>query len=45
MALLSDADLEIVATALHHDLELVTSNLRHFERIPELRIRPVRGGR
>ena len=42
---LADADLQIAATALHHDLELVTGNLRHFERIPELRIRPIRGAR
>jgi len=40
---LADADLQIAATALHHDLELVTGNLRHFERIPELRIRPIHG--
>jgi tRNA(fMet)-specific endonuclease VapC len=41
---LADADLQIAATALHHDLELVTGNLRHFGRIPGLRIRPIRGG-
>jgi len=41
---LADADLQIAATALHHDLELVTGNLRHFGRIPGLRIRPLRGG-
>jgi predicted nucleic acid-binding protein len=35
---LDDADLQIAATALHHGLELVTGNVRHFERIPELRI-------
>jgi predicted nucleic acid-binding protein len=35
---LADADLQIAATALHHDLELVTGNLRHFRRIPGLRI-------
>ena len=40
---LADADLQIAATALHHDLELVTGNLRHFGRIPELRIRSIRG--
>jgi predicted nucleic acid-binding protein len=34
----ADADLQIAATALYHDLELVTGNVRHFERIPELRI-------
>ncbi|MDF1522805.1 MAG: PIN domain-containing protein [Trueperaceae bacterium] len=39
---LADADLQIAATALHHDLELVTGNLRRFARIPELRIRPLR---
>ncbi len=40
---LADADLQIAATALRHDLELVTGNLRHFARIAELRIRPIRG--
>lgn len=33
-----EADLQIAATALHHDLTLVTGNLRHFERVPGLRI-------
>ena len=32
--------LQIAATAIHHGLELVTGNLRHFQRIPELRIHP-----
>lgn len=36
--ILPDADLQIAATALYHDLELVTGNLRHFERIPGLRL-------
>ncbi len=36
--ILADADLQIAATAIYHDLELVTGNLRHFERIPNLRI-------
>ena len=36
--ILPDADLQIAATALYHDLELVTGNLRHFERIPNLRL-------
>lgn len=36
--LLPDADLQIAATALHHQLELVTGNVRHFERIPKLEI-------
>jgi predicted nucleic acid-binding protein len=36
-----EADLQIAATALHHDLELVTGNLRHFERVSGLRINTV----
>ena len=36
--ILMDADLQIAATALHHDLELVTGNVRHFERVPGLRL-------
>jgi len=35
---LPDADLQIAATAVHHGIELVTGNLRHFERVPGLRI-------
>ena len=31
-------DLQIAATALHYDLELVTENIRHFERVPGLRL-------
>ncbi|HYX24525.1 MAG TPA: type II toxin-antitoxin system VapC family toxin [Thermoanaerobaculia bacterium] len=38
---LADADLQIAATALFHGLELVTGNVRHFERIPGLRIQRV----
>ena len=38
---LPDADLQIAATALYHNLELVTGNLRHFERIPALRLNEV----
>ena len=34
---LADADLQIAATALVHDLELVTGNLKHFARVPGLR--------
>jgi tRNA(fMet)-specific endonuclease VapC len=34
--LIPDMDLLIAATALHHDLTLVSRNLRHFERIPDL---------
>jgi len=35
---IADADLQIAATALHHGLEVVTGNLRHFERIPGVRV-------
>ena len=38
---LADADLQIAATALIHDLELVTGNVKHFKRVPGLRISPV----
>jgi tRNA(fMet)-specific endonuclease VapC len=38
---LADPDLQIAATAVTHDLELVTGNLRHFARIPGLRVEPV----
>ena len=36
--MLADADLQIAATTLYHNLELVTGNLRHFSRIDGLRI-------
>jgi predicted nucleic acid-binding protein len=35
---LADADLQIAATALLHDLELVSGNAKHFKRVPGLRI-------
>jgi predicted nucleic acid-binding protein len=35
---IADADLQIAATALYHGLEVVTGNLRHFERIPGVRV-------
>jgi tRNA(fMet)-specific endonuclease VapC len=35
---LADADIQIAATALHHSLALVTGNLRHFRRVPDLLI-------
>jgi len=38
---IADADLQIAATALHHGLEIVTGNLRHFRRVPGLRIAAV----
>jgi tRNA(fMet)-specific endonuclease VapC len=39
--ILPDADLQVAATALDHDLELVTGNLRHFERIPGLKLNTI----
>lgn len=36
--LISDFDLLIGATALHHDLTLMTLNVDHFRRIPGLRL-------
>jgi predicted nucleic acid-binding protein len=38
---LADADAQIAATAVYHGLELVTDNLRHFERVPELKIKSI----
>ncbi len=37
-AILPDADIQIAATAIYHDLELVTGNLRHFSRISDLKL-------
>lgn len=36
--LIPDLDLLIAATAMHHDLILLTRNRRHFARIPELQL-------
>lgn len=36
--MLADADLQIAATAIYHDCELVSGNVRHFERISRLRL-------
>lgn len=38
---LSEADLQIAATARYHGLHLVTGNVRHFDRVPGLLIEPV----
>ena len=38
--LISDFDILIGATALHHDLTILTYNKRHFERIPDLKLYP-----
>lgn len=40
-ALLPDADLQIAATAIYHGLELVTGNLSHFARLPDLTVNPI----
>lgn len=36
--LIPDTDLLIAATAIYHNLALVTGNIRHFNRIPNLNI-------
>src|SRR2546421_2468531 len=38
--LISDFDILLGATALHHDLTVLTYNKRHFERIPDLKLHP-----
>lgn len=40
-AILPDADLQIAATALNHDLELVTGNPGHFRRISGLKLNTI----
>jgi tRNA(fMet)-specific endonuclease VapC len=35
---LADNDLWIATTALHYDIPLATNNVRHFERVPGLRL-------
>jgi predicted nucleic acid-binding protein len=39
--ILADADIQIAATAIYHGLELVTGNLRHFQRIEKLRLNTI----
>lgn len=36
--IISDFDIIIGATALHYDLTVLTFNLRHLQRIPDLRV-------
>ncbi len=36
--MIPDMDLLIAATALNYDLTLMTRNIRHFARIPDLRL-------
>jgi tRNA(fMet)-specific endonuclease VapC len=38
---LPDADIQIAATAIYHELTLVTGNLSHFERIDKLRLNTI----
>ena len=39
--IIPDADIQIAATAIKHNLELVTGNIRHFDRISGLKLNPV----
>jgi predicted nucleic acid-binding protein len=39
--ILPDADIQIAATAIGNNLELVTGNLRHFNRIPGLKLNKI----
>jgi predicted nucleic acid-binding protein len=39
--ILPDADIQIAATAIYHSLELITGNLRHFQRVDKLRINTI----
>ena len=39
--MLPDADIQIAATAIYHGLELITGNLRHFQRIKNLKINTI----
>jgi tRNA(fMet)-specific endonuclease VapC len=36
--LISDFDILLGATALHHDLTVLTFNVRHLQRIPDLKL-------
>ena len=36
--IIGDADLLVGATALHHDLTLITRNVAHFRGIPSLKL-------
>ena len=39
--ILPDADIQIAATAIGNTLELVTGNVRHFKRIPGLKLNKI----
>ncbi|MEA2596119.1 MAG: hypothetical protein QOF01_2588, partial [Thermomicrobiales bacterium] len=36
--LIAEFDVLIASTAIHHDLTLVTRNVRHYQRIPNLKL-------
>lgn len=36
--MISEFDVVVAATALHHDLTVLTFNVRHFQRIPDLKL-------
>lgn len=38
---LEDSDLQIAATAIHHELELVTGNVAHFKPVPGLTLNQI----
>jgi predicted nucleic acid-binding protein len=40
-SVLPDADIQIAATAIYHDLKLVSGNIGHFARITELKIKSI----
>jgi tRNA(fMet)-specific endonuclease VapC len=40
--LILDLDMIIAATAIQHNLTLITFNRRHFERVPDLRLYSIR---
>lgn len=39
--ILPDADIQIAATAITHNLELITGNIQHFSRISELKLNTI----
>jgi tRNA(fMet)-specific endonuclease VapC len=36
--IISDFDILLAATALHYDLTVLSRNIRHFNRIPDLKL-------
>ncbi|MDT8341259.1 MAG: PIN domain-containing protein [Longimicrobiales bacterium] len=39
--LMPEADMQVAATAIHHQLQLVTGNVRRFRGVPRLEIHPI----